>query len=83
MHIKRDDIIRLLPTILFILAAASIIYYYFLPYKENKNCTVVITTSKGKVYTYKKVRIEWTRIMGDRPHIFIPNQNSDDDDDDE
>lgn len=83
MYINRDDIIRLLPTILLVVAAASIIYYYCLPYKENKNCTVVVTTRKGKVYTYKNVRVEWSRIMGDRPNIFIPNQKSDDDDDDE
>ena len=83
MHIERDDIIEKLPVILLMAVAAFIIYYYCTPYKENKNCTLVVTTRKGKVYTYKNVKLEWIRIMGDRPNIFIPNQKSDNDDDDE
>lgn len=83
MHIERDDIIEKLPVILLMAVAAFIIYYYCVPYKENKNCTLVVTTRKGKVYTYKNVKLEWIRIMGDRPNIFIPNQKSDNDDDDE
>ena len=83
MHIERDDIIEKLPLILLRAVAAFIIYYYCTPYKENKNCTLVVTTRKGKVYTYKNVKLEWIRIMGDRPNIFIPNQKSDNDDDDE
>lgn len=83
MYIKRDDIIESLPAILLIVAVAFIIYYYCTPYKENKNCTLVVMTRKGKVYTYKNVKLEWIRIMGDRPNIFIPNQKSNDDDDDE
>ena len=83
MHIERDDIIEKLVVILLMAVAAFIIYYYCVPYKETKNCTLVVTTRKGKVYTYKNVKIEWIRIMGDRPNIFIPNQKSDDDDDDE
>ena len=59
------------------------LYSYIYSKQQNKNCTLVVTTRRGKVYTYKNVKLEWIRIMGDRPNIFIPNQNSDDDDDDE
>lgn len=76
---KRDSLIGSLPATLLVIAGAFIVYYFCTPYKVNRNCTVVITTSKGKIYTYNNASLEWIRIMGDRPNIFIPNQKSDDD----
>lgn len=74
MYINRGTAI----TAAIIMLVAGLIYYFCIPYKVNKGCTVVITTRKGKTYTYT-ARIEWIRIL-DYPHIFIYTPNKDDED---
>lgn len=75
MNISRGTVI----TAAIIMLVAWLIYYFCIPYKSNDGCTVVITTRKGKTYTYI-ARVEWIRLLGNKPNIFIYTPSKDNED---